>query len=209
VIVRARDEEARIEAALRSLKAQSVRPQIIVDARLAKRNLGTRLAEAPLVIALGPGFTAGLDCHAVIETHRGHNLGRAYWEGSAEADTGQPEPVRGFARQRVLRASSDGTFIGQKAIGDAVQPGDVLARVDGEPITAPFAGVVRGLLHDGVPVTAGLKVGDLDPRGIREYCFLISDKARSVGGGVLEAVLAGMPLWGGPGTMPAVGRYDF
>jgi xanthine dehydrogenase accessory factor len=174
---------------------EKMRPPVVVDARLAKRNLGTRLQDAPLVIGLGPGFTAGEDCHAVVETNRGHNLGRVYWEGRAEPDTGQPEPVRGMAGQRVLRAPGEGEFMGHKAIGDLVQPGEVLATVGDEPLVAPFAGVVRGLLHDRVPVTAGMKVGDLDPRGVREYCFLISDKARSVGGGVLEAILAGMHLW--------------
>jgi xanthine dehydrogenase accessory factor len=175
-----------------------MRPAVVVDARLAKRNLGSRREDAPLVIGLGPGFTANQDCHAVVETNRGHNLGRVYWEGSAEADTGLPEAVLGQSGQRVLRAPAEGTFQGHTAIGQAAQPGDVLARVDGQPIVAPFAGVVRGLLHDGVPVMAGMKVGDLDPRGVREYCFLISDKARSIGGGVLEAVLTGMDLWAKP-----------
>ena len=172
-----------------------MRPAIVVDARLAKRNLGTQREDAQLVIGLGPGFTAGQDCHAVVETNRGHNLGRVYWEGNAEPDTGQPEPVLGKAGQRVLRAPAGGPFQGHKTIGDRVQPGEVLASVDGQPIVAPFAGVLRGLLHDSVPVTKGMKVGDLDPRGVREYCFLISDKARSIGGGVLEAALAGMDLW--------------
>jgi xanthine dehydrogenase accessory factor len=154
------------------------------------------------VIGLGPGFTAGVDCHAVVETNRGHNLGRVYWEGSAEPNTGEPEPVRGVAGQRVLRAPRDGEFKGRVEIGDLVKAGDVLAEVvdplqgvDGEPIRAQFDGVVRGLLHDGLRVTVGMKVGDLDPRGVREYCFLISDKARAVGGGVLEAIFAGMRLW--------------
>jgi xanthine dehydrogenase accessory factor len=177
---------------------ERMRPPIVVDARVAKRNLGTRMDEAPLVIALGPGFEAGVDCHAVVETLRGHDLGRVYWEGSAEADTGQPEPVQGRTGERMLRAPADGIFAGLRAIGDMVEAGDELARVGSDTITAPFAGVVRGLIHDGVPVTAGLKVGDLDPRGVREYCFLISDKARSIGGGVLEAVLAGMPRWDRP-----------
>ena len=179
-----------------------MRPPIVVDARLAKRNLGTRLTDAKLVIGLGPGFTAGVDCHAVVETNRGHNLGRVYWEGSAEPNTGEPEPVRGVAGQRVLRAPRDGEFKGRVEIGDSVKAGDVLAEVvnplqgvDSGPIRAQFDGVVRGLLHDGLRVTAGMKVGDLDPRGVREYCFLISDKARAVGGGVLEAILAGMRLW--------------
>jgi xanthine dehydrogenase accessory factor len=172
-----------------------MRPAIVVDARLAKRNLGTRREDAQLVVGLGPGFTAGQDCHVVVETNRGPNLGRVYWTGSAEPDTGQPEPVQGKAGQRVLRAPAEGEFQGYRAIGDLVQPGEVLASVGGQPIAAPFAGVLRGMLHDGVPVTAGMKVGDVDPRGLREYCFLISDKARSIGGGVLEAALAGMDLW--------------
>ncbi len=172
-----------------------MRPPIVVDARMAKRNLGTRLTDAKLVIGLGPGFTAGADCHAAVETNRGHNLGRVYWEGSAEPNTGKPEAVSGFVGERVLRAPREGTFAGQKQIGDAVKAGDTLARVDDEPIRAQFDGVVRGLLHDGLRVTAGMKVGDLDPRGVRENCFLISDKARAVGGGVLEAIFAGTRLW--------------
>lgn len=172
-----------------------IRPPIVVDARMAKRNLGTRLTDAKLVIGLGPGFTAGADCHAVVETNRGHNLGRVYWEGNAESNTGEPEAVRGFAGTRVLRAPREGMFAGQTQIGDAVKAGDTLARVDYEPIRAQFDGVVRGLLHDGLRVTAGMKVGDLDPRGVREYCFLISDKARAVGGGVLESIFAGRRLW--------------
>jgi xanthine dehydrogenase accessory factor len=174
---------------------ERMHPPIVVDARLAKRNLGTRIDEAPLVIGLGPGFEAGVDCHSVVETLRGHNLGRVYWEGTTEPDTGQPEPVQGKASERVLRAPAEGTFTSLKAIGDSVQAGDELAQVDGHTLTAPFAGVLRGLIHDGVPVSAGMKVGDLDPRGVREYCFLISDKARSIGGAVLEAILRGMPLW--------------
>jgi xanthine dehydrogenase accessory factor len=172
-----------------------MRPAIVVDARLAKRNLGTRLRDARLVVGLGPGFTAGLDCHAVVETNRGHHLGRVFWEGSAEPDTGQPEPVRGFAGERVLRAPAEGVLLGRAKIGDAIKAGDTVASVASQPIVAPFDGVLRGLVHDGLPVTAGMKVGDLDPRGVRENCFTISDKARSIGGGVLEAVLAGMPFW--------------
>lgn len=169
-----------------------LRPAVVVDARLAKRNLGTTLHDAPLVIGLGPGFTAGVDCHAVVETNRGHNLGRVYWQGGAEPDTGQPEPVRGYSVDRVLRAPCAGIFAGRKQIGDAVSAGDVVAEVDGAPVVAAFSGVLRGLLHDGLTVSAGLKVGDLDPRGVREHCFTISDKARSIGGGVLEAILHGL-----------------
>ena len=171
---------------------KQMRPPIVVDARIAKKNLGTRLGDAPLVIALGPGFSAGEDCHAVVETNRGHNLGRVYWEGSAEPDTGKPEAIRGFVGERVLRASRAGVFKARLEIGDLVKKGQGVADVEGSPIEAQFDGVLRGLLHDGLRVTAGMKVGDLDPRGARAYCFLISDKARSVGGGVLEAILTGI-----------------
>lgn len=174
---------------------ERMRPPLVVDARLAKHNLGTRLHDAKLVIGLGPGFTAGLDCHAVVETNRGHHLGRVLWEGTAEADTGQPEPVRGFAGERVLRAPAAGVLMARLTIGDAVEAGDIIATVNGQSITAPFSGVLRGLVHDGLTVTAGMKVGDLDPRAVRENCFTISDKARAIGGGVLEAILEGMPLW--------------
>lgn len=174
---------------------QHLRPQIVIDARLAKNKLDTTLRDAPLVIGLGPGLRAGEDCHAVVETNRGHNLGRVYWEGGAESDTGQPEPVRGFDVQRVLRAPREGVFTGRFQIGDLVTAGEVVATVAGQPIVASFGGVVRGLLHDGILVTAGLKVGDVDPRGVREHCFLISDKARAIGGGVLEAIFSGARLW--------------
>lgn len=172
---------------------RAVGPSVVVDGRLAKRPLDTQLTDAPLVIGLGPGFVAGRECHAVVETNRGHNLGRVYWQGGAEADTGLPEPVQGVASPRVLRAPHAGVFRGRRQIGDLVQAGEVVGEVDEAPITALVAGVVRGLLHDGVPVPAGLKVGDIDPRGVRAHCFLISDKARAVGGGVLEAILAGQP----------------
>lgn len=178
-----------------------LRPRIVIDARLAKNKLDTRMDDAPLVIALGPGYVAGQDCHAIVETNRGHNLGRVYWNGNAEPDTGRPEPVQGFAGQRVLRAPCDGVFKGRLEIGDSVSAGEVVATVGDEHIVAQFNGVVRGLLHDGLFVSAGLKVGDVDPRGVREHCFLISDKARAIGGGVLEAVLAGAHLW-----MPVASR---
>jgi xanthine dehydrogenase accessory factor len=172
-----------------------MRPSIVVDARMAKRNLGTARRDAKLVIALGPGFTAGVDCHAVIETNRGHHLGRVYWEGSAEPDTGVPEPVRGYNVERVLRAPRGGLFVGNKQIGDHVKTGDVVGLVDRDPILAQFDGVLRGLLHNGLRVSAGTKVGDLDPRGVRENCFTISDKARAVGGGALEAIFAAQRQW--------------
>ncbi len=178
------------------LAVQVLRPDVVVDAILAKRNTGTRITDAPAVIALGPGFTAGVDCHAVVETERGHYLGRVIWEGAARPNTGVPGEVGGQTARRVLRAPAGGLLQGVGRIGDVVREGETVALVAGQPIQSPFAGVLRGLLHDGVPVRAGMKVGDVDPRGKPEYCFTISDKARAVGGGVLEAILTLLPASG-------------
>jgi xanthine dehydrogenase accessory factor len=169
--------------------AAAFAPDVLVDARLAKRNLGTRLTDAPFVIGLGPGFSAGLDVHAVIETNRGHTLGRVIWSGSAQPDTGVPGNIGGFRRERVVYAPADGVFAHHLAIGQFVQAGDVVGRVGPTPVLAPIAGVLRGLIHDGVRVQAGIKVGDVDPRAMPEHCFTISDKALAVGGGALEAIL--------------------
>ncbi len=169
---------------------RALRPAVVVDARIAKVNLGTTINDAPLVVGLGPGFTAGVDCHAVVETNRGHALGRVYWQGSAEPDTGLPARLNGKEGERVLRAPHDGELVAVAAIGDFVKTGDVIARVDNTPIVAAFDGVVRGLLDSPVHVTAGFKIGDIDPRAKREQCFTISDKSLAVGGGVVEAVLS-------------------
>lgn len=167
----------------------AVKPGVVVDAILAKTNLGTRLDQAPIVIALGPGFKAGRDAHAVVETKRGHYLGRVIWRGEAAANTGMPGEVMGYTEERVLRAPAGGTFRGCKAIGDPVTAGETVAMVGGVPLPARISGVLRGILHDGLEVTQGMKVGDIDPRGERDYCFTISDKARAIAGGVLEAIL--------------------
>jgi len=167
-----------------------LRPTVVVDAIMAKRSTGaTTITDSPIVIGLGPGFTAGVDVHAVIETNRGHHLGRVILSGSAEPHTSLPGPTAGFTRERVLRAPCEGTFTGKRRIGDAVQAGEAVASVAGQPVVANISGVVRGLLADGLLVKAGTKVGDVDPRGIRQHCFTISDKARAIGGGVLEAIL--------------------
>jgi xanthine dehydrogenase accessory factor len=158
---------------------------VVVDARLTKQPPEVGKIAASLVVGLGPGFVAGEDCHAVVETKRGHTLGRVYWSGSALADTATPE---GDAR-RVLRAPLDGPLAARAAIGDTVSAGQVVAAVAGAPVASPFDGVLRGLIRDGTVVARGLKVGDVDPRGLREHCFLVSDKALAVGGGVLEAIL--------------------
>lgn len=157
----------------------------LIDARLLKQTAPSLRENYPLVIGLGPGFIAGENCHAVIETQRGHTLGRVYWHGAASPDSGQPE---GDPR-RVLRAPRDGIVSGCAQIGDHLEAGEMIAQVQGEAIRAPFAGVLRGLIRPGLRVKQGLKIGDLDPRDQRAYCFLVSDKALAIGGGVLEALL--------------------
>jgi xanthine dehydrogenase accessory factor len=168
------------------------RPRIIVDARMAKRNIDTRLDQADLVVALGPGFIAGVDCHAVIETHRGHRLGRVIWSGRPLPNTGRPGRVGGKSSERVLRAPVAGAVTWQVSIGDLVHKGQPLGRVADVPVSAPFDGVVRGLIAPGIEVGQGVKIGDVDPRADVESCLSISDKALAVGGGVLEAVLVWM-----------------
>jgi xanthine dehydrogenase accessory factor len=165
-------------------------PDVLVDAVMAKRNLGTRITDAPLVIGLGPGFTAGTDCHAVIETSRGHSLGRALTQGSALPNTGIPGDIGGFTVERILRSPADGIFEGLAEIGDRLRRGDVAARVSGVPIRAEIGGILRGLLPSGIPVSRGMKAGDIDPRCEVSHCFSVSDKALAVAGGVLEAILA-------------------
>ncbi len=166
-----------------------VRPQVVVDATLAKRNLGTQLSDAPLVIGLGPGFTAGVDVHAVVETNRGHYLGRVLWSGSAQPDTKVPGVVNGVGRERVIYSPTAGVFHSQRTIGAAVQAGEVVGWIDEAPVPAPVGGILRGLLHDGVRVEACTKIGDVDPRGVADHCCTISDKALALGGAVLEAIL--------------------
>jgi xanthine dehydrogenase accessory factor len=141
------------------------------------------------VVALGPGFTAGIDCHAVVETNRGHDLGRVILQGSAEPDTGVPGLIAGYGRERVVHAPTKGRVELLRVIGDRVELGDPLMAIGGRIVPATLAGVVRGLIRDGFEASAGLKVADIDPRCAREHCFTISDKARAVAGGVLEAVL--------------------
>jgi xanthine dehydrogenase accessory factor len=164
-------------------------PDVVIDAILAKRNLGTDRDQAPLVIGLGPGFTAGHDVHAVIETNRGHDLGRIITHGRAEPNTGIPGRIAGFASRRVLRAPVGGRFQAALDIGQSVKTGDVVGRVNNQPVCAAIDGILRGLIRSGTQVTADLKLGDIDPRGIAAYCDTISDKARAISGSVLEMVL--------------------
>ena len=167
----------------------ALHPDGVVDAILAKTNLGTKITDAPAVIGVGPGFTAGVDCHGVVETMRGHTLGRVYYQGSALPNTGIPGLIGGFAGERVLRAPADGVFHQILDIGAQVKMGDVAATVDGVPMTCTLDGVLRGILPEGTPVHQGMKAGDIDPRCKVEHCYTASDKALAVGGGVLEAIL--------------------
>jgi xanthine dehydrogenase accessory factor len=166
-----------------------IKPHVLVDAILAKKNLGTTIHDAPLVIALGPGFEAGKDAHFVVETNRGHNLGRLIVTGTAEPNTGIPGPVQGITTERVLRAPVKGEWKNILDIGDVVKKGDVVGSVNRIALEAQIEGVIRGLIRSGIDVPKGLKLGDIDPRGIKEFCFTISEKARALGGTVLEGIL--------------------
>jgi xanthine dehydrogenase accessory factor len=166
-----------------------LKPDVLIDAIIAKKNLGTKISDAPWVIGLGPGFTAGRDVHIVVETNRGHGLGKMILSGTAEPDTGIPGEIGGYTIERVLRTMEKGIFHPQKSIGDRISEGAVVAVAGDFPIIAKISGVVRGLLREGVEVKKGMKVGDIDARGKKQSCFAISDKARAIGGGVLEAIL--------------------
>lgn len=165
-------------------------PDVLVDARLLKVPGATSIAQAPLVISLGPGAVCGCEAHVVIETNRGHDLGRVIEVGSAAPNTGVPGAIAGHAAERVLRAPVAGTVRGVKVIGDLVSEGDWVALVDSEPVRTRIAGVLRGILHDGVNAEPGMKLGDVDPRGEVRACFTLSDKTRTISGGVLEAILS-------------------
>ena len=181
-----------------------LRPRVVIDAMMAKRPGATRIDDAPLVIALGPGHAAGTHAHAVIETKRGHRLGRVITSGCAASDTGTPGEldgvagvvgVAGLAVERVLRAPARGTFEPAKRIGEMVAAGETVGRVDGHPVVAGASGVLRGLLWQGVVAEEGMKIGDVDPRGDPRAVHEISDKARAVAGGVLEALLRFRDQW--------------
>ena len=181
--------------ALAVVRLQQSGPIVLIDGRMIKRSPDMGI-QADLVIGLGPGFVAGRNCHAAIETNRGHQLGRVIWEGAPQEDTGIPEGLpsgKGVVLTpvgRVLRAPVDGVLIAHAEIGVHLEAGQLLAEVAGEPVRAPFKGVLRGLLHPGIPVRRGMKIGDVDPRDDPRYCVTISDKSLAIGGGVLEAILA-------------------
>lgn len=169
--------------------ALALKPDVLVDAILAKRNLGTKLTDAPVVIGIGPGFTAAVDCHAAVETMRGHYLGRVLYQGSPLPNTGTPGRIGGYMEERLLRAPCDGVFLPQKQIGERVCAGDTAATVNGEALRCTIDGILRGILPAGTVVRKGMKSGDIDPRCERAHCDCASDKALAVGGGVLEAIL--------------------
>lgn len=175
------------------LSIAALRPAVVVDAILAKKNLGTTKEMAPLVIALGPGFTAGEDVDVVIETKRGHNLGRVIRSGSAVPNTGIPGIIGGYGKERVMHAQAEGILRNVASIGDIVEARAVIAEIETEngtvPVEASLSGLLRGLIRDGYPVTKGFKIADIDPRQEElQNCFTISDKARCIAGSVLEVI---------------------
>ncbi len=174
------DEKAKIR--------KEYRPDLLIDGIMAKQNTGTCKNDAPLVIGIGPGFTAGTDCHYVIETQRGPSLGNVICEGSAIPNTGIPGEIAGYTIERLIKASASGTMEPAAQIGDLVKKGQVVAVTGGIPVYAQMSGIVRGMLQEGVQVEKGLKIGDIDARENQEYCYTISDKARKIGRGALEAV---------------------
>ncbi|MDO4560041.1 MAG: selenium-dependent molybdenum cofactor biosynthesis protein YqeB [bacterium] len=168
---------------------EKIKPGILIDAIMAKKNTGTTKDMAPLVIAIGPGFTTPQDVHAVIETKRGHTLGRVITEGGAIPNTGVPGIIKGFSTERLLRAPADGYLFPVRGIGDEVSRGEVVGYVDGVEVCAGLDGILRGLIHPSVHVTRGLKIGDVDPRGDPSHCWSITDKALAIAGGVLEVIM--------------------
>ena len=170
--------------------AKELHPEVIVDAILAKENLGTAITDAPGVVGVGPGFTAGVDCHAVVETMRGHTLGRVIWSGGAIPNTGVPGEIGGYTVERVMHSPCGGVFHALRQIGDTVEAGETVATVGGEPLYAKITGTLRGILPEGFEVPREhFKSADVDPRCRLFHCFTVSDKARAIGGGVLEGLL--------------------
>lgn len=170
------------------------KPFAVVDAILAKKNLGTTMNMAPVVVGVGPGFTAGQDCHYVIETKRGHYLGKVIEKGGPIPNTGEPGNIGGFTKERIIRAPEGGLFAPIAQIGDQVAAGQIVAKVGDAPVYGAIGGIVRGMLAEGIVVPKGFKCGDIDPRCEKDHCFTVSDKARAVGGGVLEAIMRRMDL---------------
>ena len=172
-----------------ALVKDTLRPQVLVDAIMAKKNLGTRITDAPLVIGLGPGFRAGKDVHVVVETNNSQSLGRVILNGEAESDTGIPIAIGGLTFDRVLHSPRDGLFQTDKGIGDPVTAGERVASVAGKPVKAEIDGIIRALLRSGTVVKKGTKLGEIDPSGNNEVCYTIRPRVRAIAGGVLEAIL--------------------
>jgi xanthine dehydrogenase accessory factor len=168
---------------------EKLRPDVVVDAILAKKNLGTNIEEAELVLGLGPGFSAGKDVHMVVETNRGHNLGKIITAGAAEPNTGIPGSIGGYTEERVIRAPASGRFQAEKTIGDQVKKGDIVGYVGDLEVQARIDGVLRGLIRSKSKVRQRSKIGDIDPRGEKTFCYTISDKGRAIAGSVIEAIL--------------------
>jgi xanthine dehydrogenase accessory factor len=166
-----------------------LKPDVLIDATLVKKNLGTKITDAPLVIGLGPGFHAGKDVHLVIETNRGHNLGRIISNGEAEPNTGIPGSIGGYTEERVIRAPGGGKFNALRKIVDGVRANEKVGTIENLAVRSRIAGVIRGLLRDGTEVWKGMKLGDVDPRGMKAHCYTVSDKARTISGGALQAIL--------------------
>lgn len=170
-------------------EAKKLEPAVLVDAIIAKKNIGTKITDAPLVVGIGPGFTSGVDCHFCVESNRGHDMGRTLYEGSPEPDTATPGNVGGFSGERIIRATADGIWHPVVKITDVVEKGQLVAYAGEEPVYANMGGIVRGMLPEGTPVNKGLKSGDIDARCKLENCFTPSDKANAIAGGILEGVL--------------------
>ncbi|TYP51594.1 selenium-dependent molybdenum cofactor biosynthesis protein YqeB [Thermosediminibacter litoriperuensis] len=168
---------------------EGLKPVVLVDSILAKKNLGTRKSMAPVVIGVGPGFTAGEDCHAVVESLRGHDLGRVIMKGRAAENTGIPGEVMNYTLERVIYAPAAGRIRLVRDIGSPVNEGELIAMIGNVEVRTKIGGVLRGIIRNGFEVWKGMKIGDVDPRGIVEHCYTISDKARAIAGGVLEAAL--------------------
>lgn len=168
---------------------KTIKPIAVVDCILAKKNLGTNRDLAPITIGVGPGFEAGVDVDLVVETIRGHNLGKVLHEGKAEANTGIPGNIMGFTGERIVRAGANGIVKNFHDIGDTVEKGDPICEIDGTIVYANLSGTLRGMIKEGLYVKEGFKIGDIDPRGLTEYAYTISEKARAIGGGVLEGIM--------------------
>lgn len=174
------DEKAKI--------IREIKPMVVVDAIIAKKNLGTNLCMAPITIAIGPGFEAGKDINAVIESNRGPNLGKIIYKGKASENTGIPGDVMGHKEDRVIRAPNDGIVKSFYEIGDLINEGEAICQVGDEKLLTPFNGILRGMIKDGLYVKKGLKIGDIDPRCIKEHAYMISDKAKIIGDSVVETI---------------------